>query len=922
MLRATNRQHPHAAIAAMILAVAGLASHEGFAQDSPPPPAASPESIDAPIDPLVAYLSERGLDSVLAAHLRKRLSESVGPERADAAEQLGKLYVRQLAVEGDSERRKALEARSRELLQQVPDSESFELRIALAKATYLQAEEIAERRQLRVATDEDIAEATRVIRATQPVFEDIAGKLRRKVDPLEKREALARDADLEAIRQELSEARRLRSLAAYYAGWAAYYNSLLTGETAQAGRALEYFGVVLNAIPGRGASIERVPKDTLRYDHVARSAVGCALATNALRRDVESLRWLQLLDECDELPPAVQKQLLSRKLMIFASNNRWSDIEVLLKRSRTGEDGVVVPLDVPTARLAAVLALEAAQSESTREGLKPTIDAVAQIALGDLVAKGEVGHVLDLVSRYGTAPISTQGFVVLYVRGLQSFERARTAHRELASKLNISPDEPTTQTDILTLYRDATEILSSACQSPDSATFPNELSRARVQRGLSLFYSNNFDGAADEFERAFQDASAEVPKRDALWYAIVTLDRSVENGRSDQTARRDRLATLYLKTFPGSENATKLLLRQTRAEGVSENEAIDILLKVPSESPLYEAARRQASRMLYQAVRRTSGTEKEFIAIRFLDIAREVLRLEQARALAGKDQTNAEAAQAAILRARQVLEGICSLQSPDQDRAKEAFDSIDTVANFHGIDIKSLGPELTFRKLQLAIARADTQQTIRHSDELRAQGGPFALSATRLLFKRAVDLWKRDGESISAAQEVVRSGSALIGVLNASQPSDPSQLAIAREQVAAAATLLARVQSDTAMRDLAISTDQAQLQSGQRTASALRRLARALEGTQRKSEALSAWEELVSGLPVGQDDWYEARYESLRLLVELKPSDGAAALRQHRVLFPADGPEPWGTKIRELAKQHNIDLSTTPTSSPSSGGPR
>src|SRR5205807_1917818 len=64
--------------------------------------------------------------------------------------------------------------------------------------------------------------------------------------------------------------------------------------------------------------------------------------------------------------------------------------------------------------------------------------------------------------------------------------------------------------------------------------------------------------------------------------------------------------------------------------------------------------------------------------------------------------------------------------------------------------------------------------------------------------------------------------------------------------------------------------------------------------------ALAAWRELMSGLTAGSAEWYEARYHSLRLLWKADAPAAVEAMRQHVLLHPEFGPEPWGTKLREL----------------------
>src|SRR5205814_606714 len=93
-------------------------------------------------------------------------------ERTHAAELLGKLYVRMLATATTPQARQILEEKARELLK-IPEADSFELRIDLAKATYLKVEEAVEKDRLRLTSSDEKAEAERVLRSVGPIFKEI-----------------------------------------------------------------------------------------------------------------------------------------------------------------------------------------------------------------------------------------------------------------------------------------------------------------------------------------------------------------------------------------------------------------------------------------------------------------------------------------------------------------------------------------------------------------------------------------------------------------------------------------------------------------------------------------------------------------------------------------------------------------------------
>ena len=63
-----------------------------------------------------------------------------------------------------------------------------------------------------------------------------------------------------------------------------------------------------------------------------------------------------------------------------------------------------------------------------------------------------------------------------------------------------------------------------------------------------------------------------------------------------------------------------------------------------------------------------------------------------------------------------------------------------------------------------------------------------------------------------------------------------------------------------------------------------------------------------AGLEAENPDWYEARYESIRLLFEVDPESARVAMRQHITLYPTLGPSPWDSRFRELARSLSVEV--------------
>lgn len=869
-----------------------------------------------------AYLERLGLKRLLAEQLEERLSQVPREDRAAIAERLGRLYVEMLSAADNAEQRQQWMSKSEALLVQVPEADSFELRLNLSKAVYGKAEEIAERHRLRTASPAEVLDAEKTLRGLVTQFTEIAGRVHRRVDQLERIEQTGEAT--ERVSTDLAEARRLRSLAFYYAGWASTYLAFLTKAEPPAVDALRYFGWLLNSSGGRQATVDRVQPAMLQYEHVARAAIGCAMASSLRGNDTEALRWLDLLSDSDSTPKSVKEQLPARRMAILGAAKRWGDLELMVRRARKLDQaqaraqGVdVKPLPVPLARLLAVIALEA-----DKRVAGPQIEPLAKIALADLVAQKEIGHVLDLVNRYGTAPIGDSGFIVHYVRALQAFEQARARHTALSPK---EVDDPATDPEVINLYKAAADLFASAALQGDAAQFKADLPRAVLSHGRALFFAGEPKAAAEQFLKSWELAGRTPQGEEPLWLAVVAFEQAGK--RPDATKQvQERLAqtiALFLQTYPDSDKSPRLVLMQAAAGTLSDDDALKVLGAVTKDSPVYEASRRQIARILYSKFRTAAGPARDFAANRFVAVAEDVLAMDRKAAMDGSGQNAQAAADRVVVRARQMLDALLGVNTPDVGRAESVLKVLSAVAVYNNIDLKPLEAELAFRRVQIALGRDDEAAADAEARAMEKSGDPsgqYIAAAERLMYRRWVQKFKPGTPDNSAVLDgVVMWGVRVIDRVGVSGSGaekgslrEPAVQSL-YSTVAGAAYDKFKATGDVAMRQLAIRLDRSLL-SAQRTETTLRRLAELSESADDKAGAIECWRTLLESAAVGTPGWFEARYESLRLLATLEPGKAREALTQHRSLYPDFGPEPWGEKLRELD-------ASLPASTSKPGGP-
>lgn len=910
------------AIAAVVAACAAGAGPI-WAQSDPGPR----ETSAVPPDQIVsAYLEQLGLMRLQAEDLAQRIAKTSGVERVQMAERLGRLYVRLLSDESTPDDRKKWEDRSRELLRTVPEADTYDLRLALNKALYLQAEDIIERHRLRLATPAEVSEAELSLRALKPQLEEIGTRANRRAEHLKTLEEKGDFTD--KMVEELADAQRARSQAFYYAGWSAYYLALLTRADEPAADAMKDFGWLLNSSGSRIASIERLPKELLKYEHIARAAIGCGLATALRGNETLGLRWLEEVENAEDLPESVKPQLLSRRITILSDARRWADLERLIRlerhSDRSGDGENVARLSPGAARLLAIVTLEADKSLS-RELIEP----LSAIAFGDLVAQGELAQVLDLVKRYGTAPIGDTGFIVYHVRGLQQYEAARDLHKaEVATDPSgtdaeqataAGPETPAKREETIKAYREAAVLLEGAVSQPDADSFKTERAQASLFAGLALYYAGDLSKAAQRFHETATLTTDKKQASEALWLAVVALDKAVESGDASLTKARDEAAALFLQSDPDGERAARLLIRRAMTGVLDPEESIKILLGVAKDSPMYAPSRQHAARLLYNQYRSASAGDHDFAAMRFVGVAEEALSLDRRTALEGGAAEAAEAAQRIVIRVRQILDALLSVATPDVPRAEAALETLRTVAATFTIDLSAYEHELTFRRFQIALAKDDGSAAAALGEQLRAAGGPYSLAADQHMFRRATQRYQRARESgadtAEAAREVVRAGAGLIARVKEGGRAaleDPSNRTLYLH-VSRAAFELFESAGDSAMRDLSLELDKKLLGVIPNAQEPLRRVASTSEAAGDVATALDCWRTLLSGLTQGSGAWFEARYHSMRLLAASDPGRARAVLQQHTVLYPAYGPEPWGAKIKDLERALGMPAAPAPS---------
>jgi hypothetical protein len=861
---------------------------------------------DAKADDTVdRYLTRLGVTSVIAERLEHDFARATGEQREELAMRLAVVYADMLTAASPDADVDRWEARARALLDAAPDAATIDLRLGLARAAYVRAEAAAERGILRIGSPEDARAAAARLADLTTELDRIADEAHRRVQSLEKREESATDRDTTLLTAALSEGRRQRSIAHFLAGNAAVLVALATESAESAERALIHFGWILGAKPGARPELERLADQNLLYPHVAKSALGAALAHAIRGRADESAAWIAAVRHAERLPADIDELITTRQIQCLAATGRWSELAALVASMRSDmgapSDDATPSLTTTHARLLAVLALGAPDSAP-----RAPVAEIRDAALAELVGRGELGHVLAIAAAFGTQGFGTDSFIGLEVRGLKAYDDARTAHGPDDNARRDPPTDP----GVRRMYAAAAELFELALRAPGADAFPDAAAQTMLLVGVCRINALGDDAPDDATDPESWLTRAAEAIRDparaaaAMRLAIHALDQRVSAGGAsavDAASRRDAMIDAFLDRFPDDPAAPSMIVRRVTTPGFDRVRGLTMLLAIPPSSPWHPAARHHAAAIAFELYRAAPPAEREWAARRYLDLEDPLLAADRRTASEGKR----DAAERSALRARRIVEAALGLDAPDLPLADRALESIESLAALGLLDTAPIRGELAYRRAQIALIRGDHAAADALLAEAATADPTLARAGDKLRFDAAVRAWRasrRDDPgapgSVAAAQRVADAGAALID-------ADPTALlggsgAIVRSVSAEALADVYAATSDRAVAERAIVLLREVLDAAPNATAELRRLAELTEALGMLEESLGAWRTLVAGLPVGSDQWFDARVRHVTVLAHREPDRAREVLAQHVALYPDYGPEPWGPRLRAV----------------------
>lgn len=834
---------------------------------------ASPED-----ESVTSFLREEGLRELLEVQLFDRIgAEEDESERRILGERLGSLYLSLIRERTtDPAARERAIARARVLCGVMPEDSLLDLRLELIAQMYRAHERSAALARIDLLDEPQRESSIAALDSIRPELDRIAAYALVSIDRLDKAASRSVGERQAVFDQELDEARATHSRARFIQGWVGYASAVLERRVV-AEPILLSFGWILG-FEGKSLVLDRVDTDLFEYEHVARAMLGVAMcrAHNAEVRGLgdftEARLWLEKLTEARGTSDEVKALGRQRLLGVIARERDWREgaRQALFLRDMEPE----TLLTTPVARDLAIQGLTAMGARDPGRGGVEGAQECARIALEQLVSLGEIGHVLELSRRFGSLPMLRSGFIAAYTRALDALSRADS--ERTANAYAVAADE-----------------LRDAMAADDADAY-----RAYVREcALSLAYceirAERPMRAIDAIEAIRSDLVDPVQVEQARWLDILAHDGAIQGGETGLgRALREKLGS-YLRDYANTDRANTLVVRFALGEHLDPRDAIGALLIDDPGDPLAITARRKLVQLLYEHPELAGlDTSEVFGAI--------MLHASWIWEHEPEDAETAREARERLAVARIVLEtGIRAGEAADPemllgvvDRAASTIDAYPELGGSSG--------ELAYRRVQILVRQGELDRASTIVLDPGSMESKLLDSARVLVFVELAERFEASGR-VDDAQRVVRVGDRIREGIGQGALSDRESSILAT--IARAARTIGEATNDSATIGVAAGLSRRVVEYGVADVATTMMAAELAErggGGGDRAFALDCWSTLVASLSSGDERWWRARYESLRLLRELDPDAFAGAMAQYRALYPDGAQDDWGERIDAL----------------------
>ncbi len=814
---------------------------------------------------LPQFLQQHQLYRLYSTLLENRLAETEdGDQRNEIVTELAGLYAWEINT--FPTRFETLSERLDQLATDYPQSFPLQTRINIAYGRYRQAKDLFED---WVWQRHNLDQRQQVDEQFQNVFK----RCQQSIEQLDRqRTDLAATASSDA---ELAQMRRPFDTAIdqlnYLAAWAVYYRSLTLDDpqvkTELLTAAEQTFLKLLEVADGEVLQ-ELSPRwFPLGSEWTSRLLLGMAMTSQALEKSEQANYCFGLLNQT-RVPLAIRNsnRVWRFHAQIFA--NHFDHAANLASQMETNPEAAN---DIPFWSAVAVAGMS---SKSTDDiSLQMT-----KLGITKLAAANEFVLIDDLIATYPGQSVVGNRFFAKWLNGYLLLKQAEQ------NKV-IEP---------------AVNELRLALETASSAE-PVYRARCRYHYGFALYLAAEFNEAAEQFRQS----SAVLEQLDrhlaehAKWMQCQSMNRMVGEDRIWRNSLVYAL-TEFQSKFPDSNFAAEAAFLQIMndLDNVSTEQAITTLDAIQESDPNYLRALFENCRLSHQQWTASSAPDKLLIGQKTVEKANQFITAVQLR------EDRRPVRRVAVRYAK-----ICMLATDIQlnqqmlDDAQIWFSRCDSLKEFIDGD-RQLGSDYYFLALNLANQKGD--------DELARQATNWLLknSTQPAYFRTALQteatLLDRQLQALDGPLDQTTVNRAIDSYRRVFDEYNQEQTPLHLNEIARSALQrMAELQFDAKLHREAETSYHELVQAMPNELSFLLGLARSRMQLKKWTEAAELWNKIAKGVPVGHDNWLEAKYNLVICLTESGSDRASTILDQANLLVP-EMPDPWATRFQELAAEMQL----------------
>lgn len=817
-------------------------------------------------DTLAKYLNRLGLVDLQTFQMEQRIEGAMaGEERRRLAERLADLYSTQLIEHADDRAKyDAILGRIQRLVEKAPEAKTAALDVMLLQADYFRAEGLMTKWLADRTDAASKSAASEILERITPQLGQHQAALHQRVEQLTTQLDNAKSPDDVATgEREIRRVQVVAARAAFFAAWAHYYLALSRPAGVETQTLFTQSRDIFRRILEVDGKYGELDPASLGLESIwrARTLIGLGLAEAASGNSPASQECFNLLDkspappEAKDLSPYWRVQALVQAglgaeavafarpwIESFSGAANQTRVSFCASLVRAGFGGQI------------------ADANTGRE--------LAMLGVQGLIKMRQQTAVRQLIEKYRIPVDGNSGFYLRWLRAQQLLDTAEQGKR--------NED-----------YTAAERAFSEALAAPDAHQDVAGASQCQYQHAWCLYKTDRLEAAAKSYAAAVEGLKVTDAKTaaDSAWMAFVCYQTLAKADRKHVTAAVNSLRDLQ-RNFPEHPHAKRVdyYIGKLQQAALPLAETLANLERVPPTAPDYLASRFDICRLWHEEWNK--GGDNRATAASRLRTA-----VDQYLAAPGSQTDGERLARAALLGADVALNG----QEPDLEAAGKY---LATARPFVEGTNDSLRPEFHFRSLQLATARREGTGQRVHADWLAAHaaGSPYELPALIVVAKGLDEQPMAAGESRAA--DGLRVYRRLVELLG----SDPETLRTKKNAVVALSRL-AFYASESGDQRVAAEALGKLLVLFPNDQNYLRRAGLATYAAGDYAASLESWRKLVTGLPRGEDRWYEAKYYQLATLLQLDRAKAREAWKQFRLLYPDLGPANWRGKFAELQQQ-------------------